>query len=107
MTMPPAAPPPYEYTQQAQQRPAGQKYNVLAIISLVTSIVGISLAGVICGHIALSQIKRTGESGRGMAIAGTIIGYVGLVASVIAIIVALAFLPAIVDQLDQLPTTRY
>ncbi|WP_167138332.1 DUF4190 domain-containing protein [Diaminobutyricimonas sp. TR449] len=83
MTMPPAAPPP-----PYQPAPVGQKYNVLAIISLVTSIVGISLAGIICGHIALSQIKRTGESGRGMAIAGLIVGYIGLV---VGIITAIAF----------------
>ncbi|WP_166877207.1 MULTISPECIES: DUF4190 domain-containing protein [unclassified Salinibacterium] len=102
MSMPPAAPPPYEYPQQ--QQPVGQKYNVLAIISLVTSIIGISLAGIICGHIALSQIKRTGESGRGMAIAGTIIGYVGLVLSIIAVIWTLSYLPTIIDQL---PPSRY
>lgn len=37
-----------------------------------------SPAAVITGHIALSQIKRTGETGRGMALAGLIIGYVGV-----------------------------
>ena len=34
------------------------------------------LGGIIAGHIALGQIKRTGEGGRGMALAGSIIGYV-------------------------------
>jgi peptidyl-prolyl cis-trans isomerase B (cyclophilin B) len=97
--MPPAAPPP-----PYQPAPVGQKYNVLAIISLVTSIVGISLAGIICGHIALSQIKRTGESGRGMAIAGTIIGYVGLVASIIAGIAFFAYFSTL--DLNNLPS-RY
>ena len=33
------------------------------------------MAGIVCGHIALSQIKRTGEGGRGLAIAALIIGY--------------------------------
>ncbi len=47
-----------------------------------------SIAGVICGHIALSQIKKTGEQGRGMAIAGLIIGYIGIVLAIIGIIVA-------------------
>jgi hypothetical protein len=55
------------------------KTNVLSIVSLVTSILGISLVGVITGHIGLSQIKKTGESGRGLALAGVIIGYIGLV----------------------------
>ena len=55
------------------------KTNVLAIVSLVTSILGLSLVGIITGHIALSQIKKTGEEGRGLAIAGLIIGYVSIV----------------------------
>lgn len=54
------------------------KTNVLAIISLVSAFF-VSLAAIICGHIALNQIKRTGESGRGLALAGVILGYVGLV----------------------------
>ena len=71
-------------TEQNFYQPA--RTNTLAIVSLVTSLIGISLAGIICGHIAMSQIKRTGEQGQGMALAGTIIGYVGMVFSVIAVI---------------------
>lgn len=60
--------------------------NALAIISLVASIAGFlwivpvigPIAGVITGHISLAQIKRTGEKGRGMALAGTIVGWVGI-----------------------------
>lgn len=50
--------------------------NVLAIVSLVTSVIGLGLVGVITGHIARRQIRRTGESGDGIALAGLIIGYV-------------------------------
>jgi uncharacterized membrane protein len=52
--------------------------NVLAVLSLVGSIIGFHVVGVIMGHIALAQIKRTRESGRGLAIAGLVIGYVVL-----------------------------
>ena len=52
------------------------KTNVLAIISLVAAFV-FPLAAVITGYIAQSQIRRTGEEGRGMARAGVIIGMVG------------------------------
>jgi peptidyl-prolyl cis-trans isomerase B (cyclophilin B) len=31
--------------------------------------------GIVMGHIALSQIRRTGESGRGIAIAALVVGY--------------------------------
>lgn len=65
---------------------AGAKTNVLAIVSLVTSILGLSLIGIITGHIGMNQIKKTGESGRGLAIAGLIIGYVVLVFEIIWIV---------------------
>jgi hypothetical protein len=49
--------------------------NTLAILALVLSFV-VSIGGIVCGHLALSQIKRTGESGRELALAGLIVGYV-------------------------------
>jgi Domain of unknown function (DUF4190) len=54
--------------------------NTLAIVSLVCSALGLTtgitaIAGVICGHLALGQISRSGEQGRGLAIAGIAIGY--------------------------------
>lgn len=49
--------------------------NVLAIISLIASCVGFAVPGIIMGHIALNQIKRTGEQGHGLALAGLIVGY--------------------------------
>jgi uncharacterized membrane protein len=73
------APPPY-----APQYGYGPRTNPLAIVSFVLSLVAIfvwffaSVAAVICGHIALNQIKRTGEGGRSLALAGVIIGYVGI-----------------------------
>ena len=36
------------------------------------------LAAVITGHVGIAQIGRTGEGGRGLAIAGLILGYVGI-----------------------------
>ena len=88
-TTPPAAYAPPAYAQPgapayAPQYGYGARTNPLAIVSLVLSLVAVfiwflgSLGAVICGHIALSQIKRTGEGGRGLALAGVIIGYIGL-----------------------------
>ncbi|MHA7305646.1 thioredoxin domain-containing protein [Arthrobacter sp. TMN-49] len=80
--------PPYSQQQYPQpQYPlatSGNKggTNTLAIVSLVSSFF-VGLAGVITGHIALSQIKRTGEDGRGLAIAGLIIGYLMTLAAVV------------------------
>lgn len=75
--------------------PTGAKTNTLAIVSLVASLIGLVsgigfLVGIICGHIAIGQIKKTGEQGRGMALAGLIIGYVGIVLSIILTILFFA-----------------
>ncbi|MGV0715512.1 DUF4190 domain-containing protein [Mycolicibacterium sp. XJ662] len=55
-----------------------QRTNGLAIAALVCPLVTCVLfpLGIIFGHIALSQIARTGEGGRGLAIAGLVISYV-------------------------------
>ena len=81
---------------------ASTQTNTLAIVSLVSSIVGMFslglgyIAGVVTGHIALGQIKRSGEQGRGMALAGLIIGYVGIGLSVLLLagVIALIALAA-------------
>ncbi|TIH38975.1 DUF4190 domain-containing protein [Subtercola vilae] len=83
--------PPYQANQYAAPAPSNDKYNVLAIVSLVTAFF-VSLAAVITGHIALSQIKKTGEKGRGLALAGLILGYLGILGGIIAtIIIIVAF----------------
>lgn len=75
-------------------QPAAERYNVLAIVSLVSAFV-ISLVAVITGHIALSQIKKTGEKGRGLAIAGLVLGYLGMVAG---LLITVLFLVAIANN---------
>jgi len=76
-------PPYYGYGQPVQPRST----NGLAIAALVCSLLGpctfvSAIAGVILGYIARAQIRRTGESGAGMALAGIIVGWVviGLIA---------------------------
>jgi Domain of unknown function (DUF4190) len=80
--VPPAAP-------AYQPAPVGQKTNVLAIVALILGIV-VPIGGIICGPIALGQIKRTGEAGRGLAMAGLIIGIVFTILGVIIIISEIA-----------------
>ncbi|GAA1136464.1 DUF4190 domain-containing protein [Microbacterium aurantiacum] len=84
--------------------PSAPKTNTLAIVSLVSSLAALvilpfigSLVGVITGHMSLSQIKRTGENGRGLALTGTIVGWVGLGFIVLGLLLfLLLLLPAIV-----------
>jgi hypothetical protein len=85
--------------QSPAQAPAGQQAgyyvrsipqtNTLAILSLIFSIIGVSLLGVIFGHLALRQIDEAGQDGRGLAFGGLVIGYIGIVATVIWLIVVL------------------
>jgi protein-disulfide isomerase len=70
--------------------PAAPRTNTLSIVSLVTGFF-CSIAAVITGHLALNQIKRTGETGRGLAIAGLVLGYLGIATGVLALILAVLF----------------
>lgn len=67
------------------------RWNSLAIASFVCSLLGISLLGVIFGHIALRQIRRANGRmhGRGLAIAGLILGYIPIV--IFGVIIVLIF----------------
>lgn len=58
--------------------------NTLAVVSLASaiSIVG-ALVAVITGHVSLAQIKKSGESGRALAITGLVLGYIHLVGWII------------------------
>jgi hypothetical protein len=47
--------------------------NVVAIVALVLGFV-VPVAGIVTGAVALAQIKRTGEKGRGLALGGIVAG---------------------------------
>lgn len=70
---------------------SAQQTNGFAIAALVTSLV-LAPLGIIFGHLALSQIRRTGEAGRGLAIAGLVIGYVWTALALIWLICLFAML---------------
>lgn len=94
----PAAPPPVPPHLQQPSVPS-KPTNGFAIAALVCPIVvcGIgSILGIVFGHVARRQIKRTGEGGSGLALAGLIIGYVTLGLAVAAI-VAIAVLASTFD----------
>jgi len=73
---------PYQQQPQYQQQYVQQPYapapptNLMSIFALISAFVLPFVVPIILGHISLSQIKRTGEGGRGMAIAALIIGYI-------------------------------
>lgn len=67
-------------TQQAYgQPPAQQQTDGFAIAALVTGILGMNIVAVVLGHLSLSRMKKDPNlGGRGMAIAGLVLGYVVL-----------------------------
>ncbi|MEU0933607.1 DUF4190 domain-containing protein [Embleya sp. NPDC005971] len=103
------SPAPYGYgqaPQYGQQPPYGYGYpqhpgyggylpqpgtNGLAIASMILGILWLywlgSLLAVIFGHIALAQTARTGQQGRGMAIAGVVLGWIGMALLALTIVV--------------------
>ena len=70
--------------------------NGLAVASLVCSLLWVfgvgSVLAVVFGFVARSQIKRSGDGqrGNGLALAGIIVGFVGIVGMVLIITVAIA-----------------
>ncbi|MEY4294107.1 MAG: hypothetical protein RIR29_757 [Actinomycetota bacterium] len=55
------------------------KLNTLSVVSLASALTGFGVvAAIITGHISLAQIKRTGQNGRPLALAGVILGYVAI-----------------------------
>ena len=70
------------------------KTNTLAIVSFVSSFF-IGLVAIITGHIALGQIRVRGELGRGFALAGLILGYIGTAVVAILVVFAIIFASAI------------
>ncbi|AMM22773.1 hypothetical protein AX769_21780 (plasmid) [Frondihabitans sp. PAMC 28766] len=77
-------PQPYN-TPPGQVAPASDRYNVLAIVGFILAFV-ISIGGLVVSIIALTQIKKTGERGRGLALAGVIISAVAIIITIIAYI---------------------
>jgi hypothetical protein len=76
--------------------PAVRPANTAATASLVCGVFAVFTLGataipaVICGHVAKTQIRRTGESGDGQATAGLILGYacLAVITAFIALVAA-------------------
>ena len=75
-----AYPPPYDPYGYPGPRPT----NGFAIASLICAFLFAPL-GIIFGHISLSQIKRTGEDGHGLAVAGLVISYLITVGTIVTV----------------------
>ena len=72
------------------------KTNGLALASLACGLAQFAfgplatIPAIVCGHMARSQIKRTGEQGSGMALAGLILGWAVVILGIVLIVLGLA-----------------
>lgn len=96
--------PPYDQSQYGGGQPGGgQQTNGLAIASLVTGILGIplvccwvgvllSIAAIVTGFLGKKKADESGGriGGRGMALAGIILGVIGVVLLIVLIILVAA-----------------
>jgi uncharacterized membrane protein len=75
--------------------PAPVRTNSLAVAALVCGVAEFFTAGltaipaVVLGHMARSQIRRTGENGSGLALAGLILGWLAIVLFVLIVAVGM------------------
>ena len=81
--------------------PQPRPTNSLAIVSLVCAFLFAPL-GIIFGHISLSQIRKTGEEGRGLAIAGLVISYLITVLTILVVVLSVLFLVQVARDLESL-----
>lgn len=89
---PPPPPPPGTLPGPALTPPTAPGTNLWAVAALTFGILG-GLVAIVCGHTALRQIQRTGESGRRLALAGLILGYLWLTFYTIYAVVATVIFP--------------
>jgi hypothetical protein len=81
-----------------------QRTSGLAIASLIFgiffSVFPFAITAVVLGHVSHSQIKKSAGrlKGRGMSLAGMILGYSGLAMDVIILIIAAVAIPNLVDN---------
>jgi hypothetical protein len=86
-------PPPYGHpAPYPYPHPPSGGTDGFSVAALVTGILGMAVVPVVLGIIGLVRVGRTGESGKGMAIAGIVLGAIWIVLWLVIILVGVAFL---------------
>lgn len=81
----------------SEPQPSASSVSVLAVLS-IGLVWANSIAGILLGHLALAQIRRTGERGRELALAGLIVGYILTALGMMLFVTWLVFMFAVVTQ---------
>lgn len=99
-------PGPYVQGSAGWPQMAGRRTNSLAIAALCCAVGQLiagpfaGIAAIVLGAMSLSQIRQSGEDGRGMAITGLVLGIVGTVLAVFLLIFVLAIFHGVSSNLN-------
>jgi hypothetical protein len=99
-------PGPYVQASAGWPQLAARRTNSLAIAALCCAIGQViagpfaGIAAIVVGAMSLSQIRQSGEDGRGMAITGLVLGIVGTVVAVFLLIFLLAIFHSVSSNLN-------
>lgn len=96
------------YGAYATPYPVARPTNTLAIVTIIAAFI-VPVVGIVTGHIALGQLKTSGEQGEGLAKAGLIISYaycaVVVVLLVISVVFPMLIFAAFIPAMGSIPTS--
>ena len=95
-------PAPGGYGQGQYPPPATGRTDGVSIAALVTGLLGLGVVPLVLGILGLRRTKRDGTQGRGLAIAGIVLGALEIVAGIIIAIVVVLGIQAYNGHLDDL-----
>ena len=101
--------PPPSIPQTVPHTPAVAIWSlILAVLSFTCGWLFTAIPAVICGHIAWSKIRKSGGTlgGKNIAIAGLILGYIGLTIGIMGIPLLVSMIQSDRDRLQRLSTER-
>jgi Domain of unknown function (DUF4190) len=109
--MPDETPPPSTPTvpQTVPHTPAVAIWSlILAVLSFTCGWLFTAIPAVICGHVARSKIRKSDGAlgGKGIATAGLVLGYIGLVLGIMAIPLFVSMIQSDRERLQRLSTER-
>ncbi|MGW8813071.1 DUF4190 domain-containing protein [Gordonia terrae] len=85
--------------------PPPPETSTLAVLALIGAFVFAPL-GIVLGHLSLSEIKKTARPGRGLALAGLILGYLFTGFAVVAVVVTIALVTSVGSDLEMASPAR-
>ncbi|HET7481920.1 MAG TPA: DUF3105 domain-containing protein [Actinomycetota bacterium] len=103
-------PPPPGYAEYPQPQPLHQRTNGMAVAALIFGILGLtalfgfgSIFALIFGYVARGQIDRSNgtETGRGMATAGVVMGWIGAIVAIVLVAAVLIGLMVVVTNVGR------